>query len=187
MSKAIIKKDFKEELRQGMIINMGDSSTDAFSEQPVHYKEFIESKEYLGLDPFSQRQYTVFEFLFGDNPRTAFENKNILFCGFWGKGSFSKDTELTDAKTGEVHTMSMWAKLKKQIHVVCFNFNKNKKQITKIAPPFLEGRGKMYKVKTKSGKTLYVNEHHKFFVRDNKEWKKIKDIKVGEKIATDGK
>lgn len=98
----------------------------------------------------------------------------------WGKGSFRKDTVLIDELTGEKHTLEEWSKLNKKITVKAYAFNKKKIVLAQIDPPFLEGRGKIYKVKTKSGKIAFVTGDHKFIT--SKGWTKLKNIKVGDKI-----
>ena len=53
---------------------------------------------------------------------------------------------------------------------------------SKIRPFFKEGRGKIYKVKTKSGKIFYVDAEHKFYT-DKFVYQKVKELKCGDKIC----
>ena len=62
-----------------------------FVEQPVGFREFVESKDHMDFPPLSERQYMVFDFMIGDDPQTAFSNGNSLAVLAWGKGS-GKDT-----------------------------------------------------------------------------------------------
>ena len=153
-----------------------------WEEDPVTFKEFIASPEHMNFPPYSQRQLDVFDFMFGDEPKKIFENEHSLAVLAWGKGGFKKDKVITDVKTGESHTVEEWSKLKKEVYVYAYNFNKNKKVITKIRPFFKEGRGKIYKVKTKSGKIFYVDAEHKFYT-DKFVYQKVKELKCGDKIC----
>jgi hypothetical protein len=62
-----------------------------FVEEPVGFREFVESKNHMDFPPLSERQYMVFDFMIGDDPQTAFSNGNSLAVLAWGKGS-GKDT-----------------------------------------------------------------------------------------------
>jgi hypothetical protein len=71
---------------------MNQVTTDVeFIEQPVGFREFVESKDHMDFPPLSERQYMVFDFMIGDDPQTAFSNGNSLAILAWGKGS-GKDT-----------------------------------------------------------------------------------------------
>lgn len=153
-----------------------------WEEDPVSFREFVASPEHMNFPPLSERQMDVFDFMFGEDPKKIFENEHYLSILAWGKGGFSKDKVITDVKTGETHTVEEWSKLKKDIFVYAYNFHKNKKVITKIKPFFKEGQGKIYKIKTKSGKVFYVDAEHKFYT--NKfVYQKVKELKPGDKVG----
>lgn len=153
-----------------------------WEETPLTFKEFVHSPEHMNFPPLSERQMDVFDFMFGDDPKKIFENEHYLSILAWGKGGFSKDKIITDVKTGESHTVEEWSKLGKDIFVYSYNFHKNKKVITKIKPFFKEGHGKIYKIKTKSGKIFYVDAEHKFYT-DKFIYQKVKELKNGDKIG----
>lgn len=153
-----------------------------WDEEPITFKEFVHSSDHMNFPSLSERQMDVFDFMFGDDPKKIFENEHYLSILAWGKGGFSKDKIITDVKTGESHTVEEWSKLGKDIFVYSYNFHKNKKVITKIKPFFKEGHGKIYKIKTKSGKIFYVDAEHKFYT--NKFiYQKVKELKNGDKIG----
>jgi hypothetical protein len=58
-----------------------------FVEQPVGFREFIESKDHMDFPPLSERQYQLFDFMIGDDPQVAFSNNNSLAILAYGKGS----------------------------------------------------------------------------------------------------
>lgn len=153
-----------------------------WEEDPITFKEFVQSPLHMNFPPLSERQMDVFDFMFGDDPKKIFENEHYLSILAWGKGGFSKDKIITDVKTGESHTVEEWSKLGKDIFVYSYNFHKNKKVITKIKPFFKEGHGKIYKIKTKSGKIFYVDAEHKFYT-DKFIYQKVKELKNGDKIG----
>lgn len=161
-----------------------------WEEDPVTFREFLTSKEHLDFPEYSARQYDAIDALFGTEPKNTFFNDDAcwLLLLIWGKGGFLKNKIIKDVITGEEHTVEEWSKLNKKIHIYAYNFHKNKKVITKINPFFKEGHGKIYKVKTKSGKVFYVDGEHKFYT-DKFIWQKVKELKKGDKIGKlkDGK
>lgn len=176
----------KEELKNlfSTYLNEKTSNIDEviWDEEPITFKEFIRSPEHMNFPPYSDRQMDVMDFMFGDDPKKIFENEHSLAVLALGKGGFSKDKVITDVKTGESHTVEEWSKLNKEIFVYAYNFHKNKKVITKIKPFFKEGRGKIYKIKTKSGKVFYVDAEHKFYT-DKFVYQKVKELKPGDKVG----
>jgi hypothetical protein len=178
------------------LISDGEESNAVFEDDLVFFKEYVESPDYSNLIILSERQYNAaYAVLYGclysefdEKLKSGEVSKNIfdntqypLAVLEWGKGGFRKGTIIKDVITGEEHPVEVWEALKKPINIKALNFSKRKIVITKIMPIFKEGKAKIYKVKTKSGKTLYVDENHKFLI--NAQWKKIKDVSVGEKIA----
>jgi len=108
------------------------------------------------------------------------EAKYTEGVALWGKGSFKKDTILKDEISDEIHTLEEWSKLGKKIVIRAYAFNKKKVVLTEIDPPFFEGKDKIYRIKTKSGKIAYVTRDHKFIT--NRGWTKLKNIKVGNMV-----
>ena len=162
--------------------NAKNSNEILWDEEPITFKEFLYSPEHMNFPPYSDRQMDIMDFMFGDDPKKIFENEHSLCILALGKGGFSKDKVITDVKTGESHTVEEWSKIGKDIYVYAYNFHKNKKVVTKIKPFFKEGHGKIYKVKTKSGKIFYVDAEHKFYT--NKfVYQKVKELKQGDKIG----
>lgn len=62
-----------------------------WEEDPVTFKEFVQSPLHMNFPPLSERQMDVFDFMFGDDPKLIFENEHYLSILAWGKGS-GKDT-----------------------------------------------------------------------------------------------
>ena len=174
-----LRNIFDDYLKQDEITN---SSEPIWEEEPITFKEFIRSPEHMNFPPYSDRQLDVMDFMFGDEPKRIFENEHSLAILALGKGGFSKNKVITDVKTGESHTVEEWSKLNKEVFVYAYNFHKNKKVITKIKPFFKEGRGKIYKIKTKSGKVFYVDAEHKFYT-DKFVYQKVKELKSGDKVG----
>ena len=145
------------------------------------FDEFCNDPEHMNFPPLSERQKAVSDFMIGDDPTKAFDNGNSRCVLAWGKGTFSDQTLLTDVMTKETHTLKEWSLLSKKINISAHNFNKEKKVITRIEPPFFEVRDKLIKVKTKSGKIAFINKDHKFFTKTG--WKKVSELNVGDKIA----
>lgn len=174
-----LNKIFDDYLQNQDIKN---SNEVVWDEEPITFKEFLYSAEHMNFPPYSDRQMDVMDFMFGEEPKKIFENEHSLAVMAFGKGGFLKNKVITDVKTGESHTVEEWSKLGKDIFVYAYNFNKNKKVITKIKPFFKEGNGKIYKIKTKSGKVFYVDAEHKFYT-DKFIYQKVKELKNGDKIG----
>lgn len=81
---SIFQDYFKEE---------SDSNLDQISwdEEPITFKEFLESSDHMNFPPYSERQMDVMDFMFGDEPKKIFENEHSLSILAFGKGS-GKDT-----------------------------------------------------------------------------------------------
>lgn len=62
-----------------------------WEEEPVSFREFVQSPEHMNFPPLSERQMDVFDFMFGEDPKKIFENEHYLSVLAWGKGS-GKDT-----------------------------------------------------------------------------------------------
>lgn len=176
-----IKSMFDEYLKKDKLSSGGIE----WEEEPVNFKTFVSSPIHMNFPSLSSRQMDAMEFMFGtdeDDPKKMFENEHFMAVLAWGKGGFSKDKIITDVKTGESHTVEEWSKLGKDIFVYAYNFYKNKKVITKIKPFFKEGHGKIYKIKTKSGRIFYVDAEHKFYT-DKFVYQKVRELKNGDKIG----
>lgn len=62
-----------------------------WDEEPITFKEFLESPEHMNFPSYSDRQMDVMDFMFGDEPKKIFENEHSLAILAFGKGS-GKDT-----------------------------------------------------------------------------------------------
>ena len=62
-----------------------------WEEEPVTFKEFVQSPLHMNFPALSERQMDVFDFMFGDDPKKIFENEHYLAVLAWGKGA-GKDT-----------------------------------------------------------------------------------------------
>ena len=62
-----------------------------WDEEPITFKEFLESSEHMNFPSYSDRQMDVMDFMFGDEPKKIFENEHSLAILAFGKGA-GKDT-----------------------------------------------------------------------------------------------
>lgn len=60
-------------------------------EEPVTFREFLSSRDHMAFPDYSERQYMIPDYLFGDNPKGMFENGKYMAVVEAGKGS-GKDT-----------------------------------------------------------------------------------------------
>ena len=68
-----------------------NSDETLWDEEPITFKEFLESSEHMNFPSYSDRQMDVMDFMFGDEPKKIFENEHSLAILAFGKGS-GKDT-----------------------------------------------------------------------------------------------
>lgn len=61
--------------------------TSIFEEIPVTFRQFVEGKDHMNVEPLSDRQYMPAEFLLGSDPTKIFDNGNTTAVCEWGKGS----------------------------------------------------------------------------------------------------
>jgi len=159
-------------------------------EDPVDFVTFVESKEFQGHPTLSPNQYKEIHRLIGSDPKKLFDGRRVREAVWlWGKGCLARDTVITDVVTGERHTVQIWAKLKKPIHIRCYDELTGEIRIQKASPVFWKGRDKIYKVTvfgngSMSKRCFYVTQEHKVYTPSG--WCKIKDLKVGDKIYIDG-
>ena len=64
-----------------------DAKSEVWTENPVSFHMFVESPDHMNLPPLSERQYAVADFMFGDDSKKIFDNKNTLAVLVLGKGS----------------------------------------------------------------------------------------------------
>lgn len=83
-----LNKLFQDYLQED---NNSNSNQIEWDENPITFKEFINSPLHMNFPPYSERQLDVFDFMFGDDPKKIFENEHYLAILAWGKGS-GKDT-----------------------------------------------------------------------------------------------
>jgi len=162
--------------------------------EPIEFKNFVEDKEFCNFIKLTKRQLDAcYAMLYGYTYDDYVKNKNNINKNIfdnpifnlavleWGKGGFRKGTIIEDKITKERHTVEEWESLKKPINVEAIDFHKRKKVITTIKPIFKEGKAKIYRIKTKLGKIIEVDENHKLYTKNG--WKKIKELKIGDSIA----
>jgi len=63
------------------------SDQETWIEDPVTFRQFVLEKQHMDFPTLSERQLAVTDFIFGDDPKKTFDNKNTLAILSWGKGS----------------------------------------------------------------------------------------------------
>jgi len=69
----------------------GDRHIVVWDEEPMTFHNFITSPFHMDYPSYSDRQYSVADFMLGDDPKKIFDNINSTAVLEWGKGS-GKDT-----------------------------------------------------------------------------------------------
>ena len=157
-------------------------------EDPVTVNEYVENTSFLGYPSFTPRQREEIEkFLLG-NPKDLFNVEKIqanIACWVWGKGCLAAKTRIKDVKTGEIHSVGEWTRIKKQFHVYALDERTNQIVVAKANVPFLKGTDTLYKVQLNTGKRKYsitVTSAHKFMTAA-REWKKLRELKVDDELV----
>jgi intein/homing endonuclease len=153
------------------------SIDDIWEEKPVSPEVFFNE----WLPPYlSEPQLEVFNGLFKDG---LWNYDYLEYLLFWGEGCIAGDTILKDEETGKEYTVKELTDNKKRIKIksVIKENGSYKFIIKQTGVPFLKGKTKLYKVKTKSGKEVIVSADHKFYTK--KKWQPLRSLKIGDKIA----
>lgn len=97
-------------------------------------------------------------------------------------GCLASDTKITNAETGEIYTIKELAERDVQspipIHAIEKDLKVGIHQMTKV---FYSGRKMVYRLKTKTGRTIKASANHPFFTFAG--WKRLDELKINEKIA----
>lgn len=186
--------DIKNKFREGLVSELArqfDLSeagldgvlNDIWIKRPPSVSEFFNKDTGWFPEPLWPRQQEFVEAMVGKNPlgwNTEFDEGHA----YWGKGCVSGDTILKDEDSGKEYTMKHMAENNISINVKSLEIRKGKGKYkltnSKTGVPFKKGSTKLYRVKTKSGRTIMVSEEHKFLTKDG--WEKLKDLKVGNGI-----
>lgn len=149
-----------------------------FEEQPVSFKEFVESKEHMDFLPLSKRQLSVIDFMLGDDPDKIFTNKNNLAVLVYGKGSLLGDHEIYTAD-GRKMTLFEASKEKRPFYLYS---DVNGRLQRALATPAIkkEFPERCYKIITDGGRVMNCSEDHR--VLTPKGWVKAKDLKIGDSL-----
>lgn len=151
-----------------------------FIEQPVHFRTFVESKDHMDFPPLSERQYSVFDYMIGDDPQKVFDNGNYLAVLAWGKGSLLGHQEVITAD-GLRYTLAECSE--RQLPVALWTKTDAGRVSTALSTPAIKKDHKenCFRVETSFGHVSEASEDHQYFTVNG--WKKIKDLKVGDWIC----
>ncbi len=158
---------------------------DIWIKRPPSVEEFFASEDGWFPEPLWPKQQEFVEAMVGANP-LSWNMDYDEGHAFWGKGCVAEDTILKDETTGKTYTIKELAEqgIKIKIKSLQITEGKGKGKFRIVDAdteiPFLKGKTKLYKIKTKSGNMITVSEDHKFYTQNG--WKKLKDLEVGDKI-----
>lgn len=85
----VIDSAISRKKRQGLPLSDIVDEEEAWIEDPVPFRDFVESDEHLGLPPLSEKQYGCIYKVLGDDPKKVFSPERTVDYGVWvwGKGS----------------------------------------------------------------------------------------------------
>jgi len=173
-----------KEMFDGIIdqaIEQSDNGTGKFKIEPVPPKEFF---EVWLRQPMFPEQYRIINQIL-TNEYTEWNEKIKEIMLLWGEGGcISGKTRYKDPITKEQHTISAWSRLKKNFHVLAYDFKKAKFKTVLADKVVCKGKTKLYNIKIKRGKkyhSIRATEEHRFYTPDG--WKELRHLKVGDLIA----
>lgn len=153
-----------------------------FRIEPVSAKVFF--KDWLKTPLFPRQQRAV-DKAFSIEYNNISSTINEFVLG-WGKRCIAKDTVLKDEVTGEEKTVEEFSTSKQRINILSLYWNKITKRwktkVVKTSVPFKKGKTELFKVTTKTGKTILVSKEHLFKTKNG--WVPLEGLKVGNKIMT---
>ena len=111
------------------------------------------------------------------------DNKRPMLSDLRESGCLSGDSIIIDAKSGKRYRIDELVNNKNLLPIQTKSMDKNLKVKTfNITNAFFSGEKVVYKLTTKSGKTVNATANHKFYRLDG--WMRLDGLKVGDKIAT---
>lgn len=75
-----------------------------WSEEPVTFRKFLRDRDHMNFPEYSDRQYMIPEYLFGDDPKEMFNNDKYMAVIEAGKGS-GKDTISAHCISYAIHVL----------------------------------------------------------------------------------
>lgn len=97
-------------------------------------------------------------------------------------GCLAGDTLILRADTGKVYKIKDLAERSVQISLPIYSLDNNDKlSIKKMTKVFFSGRKQVFKIKTKSGKTISASANHPFMTLRG--WTKLEHLKIKDRIA----
>lgn len=97
-------------------------------------------------------------------------------------GCLTGDSLILRVDTGKLIKIKDLAEREKQTTILVFSLDNNKKlSIKKMAKVFFSGKKQVFKLKTKSGKTIKASANHPFMTLHG--WTKLENLKTKDKIA----
>lgn len=100
--------------------------------------------------------------------------------GFWGKGCIIGSTLLKDEFTKKSYTIKELCEQKREIKIKGYDTKKNKVISNITGIPFSKGKEKIYKVRTKSGREIFVTSDHMFY--SDGRWVCLENLSIGKRI-----
>ena len=186
----ITKEDIKKPIEEAVIL-----PETIFEEEPVDFRTFVTSPDYLNFIDLSPAQYDpCYAVLYGvpfeeydqykdKISKNIFENQSFSIAVLlWGKGCIAGDTIIHDALEDKDYTVEKLYKLQKEITVQCIDSNTNL-HYARSSIPWIKGEDDLYLVETESRKRIKVTLEHKFKTLHG--WSPLKDLKVGDLILDD--
>ena len=150
-------------------------------EEPVGWKEFIESPQHLNLFSLTPRQELLFDFLVGDDPKQMFFNGNNEAILAWAKGSLLGGTEFITAD-GIRDTLENLANRPGNLSVYTKDDN-GRVAIAQASQVFKKpNKENCFRVTTSFGHISECSEDHQFFTTNG--WKKLKELCVGDWVCS---
>ena len=111
------------------------------------------------------------------------DNKRPMLSDLRESGCLSGDSIITDAKSGKQYTIEYLANNKNLLPIKTKSMSKNLKiKDFDITNAFYSGKKIVYRLTTKSGKSIKATANHKFYRVGG--WSRLDKLCVGDKIAT---
>ncbi len=97
-------------------------------------------------------------------------------------GCLSGDTQIKDAETGQLYTIQELAERKTQTPIKVFALDENLQiGLHEMSKAFYSGKKKVFRLKTKSGRTIKASANHPFYKLEG--WTRLDHLKEGDRIG----
>ncbi|SFV56794.1 Replicative DNA helicase [hydrothermal vent metagenome] len=111
------------------------------------------------------------------------DNKRPMLSDLRESGCLSGDSIIVDAESGKRYRIDELANNKSLLPIKTKSMSSDLKvQNFEITNAFFSGEKTVYKLTTKSGKTIKATANHKFYRVDG--WVRLDNLKIGDKVAT---